>query len=889
MNSRTIRARLFAVAVCSSLASTSPAAGASPQNPAAASTADSVVPRLVRFDGTVTNAKGPVTLTFSMYEFEEGGTPLWSETQQAQPDEQGHYTVLLGATQPDGLPLDLFTSGKARWLGVQPELPGVAEQPRVLLVGMPYALKAADADTLGGLPPSAFAMAGSASSSAGGDAPTTASEVQGGSGAGPQSPPASTITGSGTANMLAMFTGSSTIGNSRITQRGGAAVVSEALQLPALGMANSTQGFSSQPNDSLASAYNSSTNSPITQHFRWQAEPVNNNTASPSGKFSLLFASGSGTTAETGFSFGGDGTLTFVSGQTFPGTGPGTVTSVGSGAGLTGGPITGSGTLSIASAGVTNAMLQNPSLTVSAGTDLTGGGTVSLGSSVSLSLDTAKVPQLNAANSFTGNQSVTGNVSATNQLISTVAPGTAPLAVSSTTQVANLNASFVGGLAASAFAQIALPNTFTGTQTISSGDLTVSRGNLSLTQTTASTVGVVNLGGSPFIHACCGASNHNTFLGGYAGNFSVGSGSSYNTAAGYGALTVLSTGSNDTAAGALALASNTTAPNNAALGYAALYANTTGVGNTAVGSYAGYTYASGNANTTGSNNTFIGYNSGPGVSREIDNATAIGANAMVSESNALVLGATGIDVGIGTSTPSYSLHVGSGNNYSFRVDGPAPGTINPVIASFGGSGDFGIDAVGFPEGRFVVKDGGKIGIGTAYPSNIFTIAQGAGRAIGDGWDTYSSRRWKTNVRPLQGALAKVERLRAVSYDLTTSGKHEIGVIAEEVGEVVPEVVSYESNGRDARGVDYSRLTALLIEATKEQQVLIRRQDERIKAQQAHLVAQQAEIAQLASEVRLIRASLRARRRAGSTLRLAEDRMAPTHAVPDPVNVSTSGQ
>lgn len=60
-------------------------------------------------------------------------------------------------------------------------------------------------------------------------------------------------------------------------------------------------------------------------------------------------------------------------------------------------------------------------------------------------------------------------------------------------------------------------------------------------------------------------------------------------------------------------------------------------------------------------------------------------------------------------------------------------------------------------------------------------------------------------------------MRGVSYDLKDSGKHEIGVIAEEVGAVVPELVSYEENGKDARGVDYSRLTALLIEAAKQQQ------------------------------------------------------------------------
>ena len=84
----------------------------------------------------------------------------------------------------------------------------------------------------------------------------------------------------------------------------------------------------------------------------------------------------------------------------------------------------------------------------------------------------------------------------------------------------------------------------------------------------------------------------------------------------------------------------------------------------------------------------------------------------------------------------------------------------------------------------------------------------------------SSRRWKANIQALEGALEKVERLRGVSFDWKASGKHDIGLIAEEVGAVVPEVVAYEENGQDAIGVDYARLTALLIEAVKEQQTQI---------------------------------------------------------------------
>jgi hypothetical protein len=55
--------------------------------------------------------------------------------------------------------LELFASGEPRWLGAQVQLPGEVEQPRVLLVSVPYALKALDSETLGGLPPSAFVLA----------------------------------------------------------------------------------------------------------------------------------------------------------------------------------------------------------------------------------------------------------------------------------------------------------------------------------------------------------------------------------------------------------------------------------------------------------------------------------------------------------------------------------------------------------------------------------------------------------------------------------------------------------------------------------------------------------------------------------------------------------
>jgi hypothetical protein len=118
----------------------------------------------------------------------------------------------------------------------------------------------------------------------------------------------------------------------------------------------------------------------------------------------------------------------------------------------------------------------------------------------------------------------------------------------------------------------------------------------------------------------------------------------------------------------------------------------------------------------------------------------------------------------------------------------------------------------------ILSSAGRVGIGTGSTPNILTIQQFSSTdPIADAWTIYSSRRWKTNVRPIDRALEKVMQLNGVSYEWIENGKHDIGFIAEDVGQVIPEVVAYEENGVDAKSVDYARLTALLIEAVKEQQ------------------------------------------------------------------------
>lgn len=111
-------------------------------------TSVATVPRLVQFRGVLADRLGhPLTgvqgVTFSFYQEQQGGAPLWLETQNVSADEYGRFVALLGATQPEGLPLDLFTSGYAQWLGVQAAEQD--EQPRILLTSVPYALATVNA------------------------------------------------------------------------------------------------------------------------------------------------------------------------------------------------------------------------------------------------------------------------------------------------------------------------------------------------------------------------------------------------------------------------------------------------------------------------------------------------------------------------------------------------------------------------------------------------------------------------------------------------------------------------------------------------------------------------------------------------------------------------
>jgi len=123
---------------------------------------------------------------------------------------------------------------------------------------------------------------------------------------------------------------------------------------------------------------------------------------------------------------------------------------------------------------------------------------------------------------------------------------------------------------------------------------------------------------------------------------------------------------------------------------------------------------------------------------------------------------------------------------------------------------------GAPSQDFNLFNYGLYGVALSVSRETNRLTAYAG-VTAPAFTTSSSRRWKRNIQTIEGALSLIKRLRGISYDQKEDDKHTIGLIAEEVGEVIPAIVTYEENGQDARGLDYSRLVAVLIEAVKEQQ------------------------------------------------------------------------
>ncbi|MFK5855335.1 MAG: tail fiber domain-containing protein, partial [Bacteroidota bacterium] len=323
------------------------------------------------------------------------------------------------------------------------------------------------------------------------------------------------------------------------------------------------------------------------------------------------------------------------------------------------------------------------------------------------------------------------------------------------------------------------------------------------------------------------AKGGNTAIGYYAmyyANSSTSATISSNTAIGYGALRGSTNSSNNTGTlnvsiGSSTLYNNTSGSYNAVLGHYALNSNTTGSNNVAIGYYAG------DDNLTGNYNILIG-----------DNVNALYG----SSSNRMNIGntiyGTGMyqstyKIGIGVASPDEALDVrgtlqvknssGLGNIIIDGTSGNSEVTFNHGGA-YGGAFGYNItnDNLFLYHGGSVVLKDGQFGVGTTTPGYKLQVGN-----IGDGtsaranaWNTFSDRRWKTNINVIDNPIEKLSMINGYYYNWKDSEDKsiQVGVLAQEVEEVLPEIVSTDAEGY--KSVDYSKITALLIEVNKAQQI-----------------------------------------------------------------------
>ena len=115
---------------------------------------------------------------------------------------------------------------------------------------------------------------------------------------------------------------------------------------------------------------------------------------------------------------------------------------------------------------------------------------------------------------------------------------------------------------------------------------------------------------------------------------------------------------------------------------------------------------------------------------------------------------------------------------------------------------------------------GATGADITHRLTLPNVDGAGGRVKANAYVTYSSQRYKGEIKNIQDPINLLNKLNGVTYEWNDSKRTDIGFIAEEVGKVIPCIVDYEENGVDAIAMDYSRINAVLVEAVKEQNKII---------------------------------------------------------------------
>jgi len=380
---------------------------------------------------------------------------------------------------------------------------------------------------------------------------------------------------------------------------------------------------------------------------------------------------------------------------------------------------------------------------------------------------------------------------------------------------------------------------------------------------------------------------------------------SFNTGLGAGAL-CLNIGDANTAVGTAALLSNFSGFENVANGYEALLKNNTGSYNNAVGAFALYYNMDGSFNNAlgnqalaqnvhASNNTAIGDLALANNDYQGDNEayfnTAVGAQALYSN----IDGYSNTAVGWQALYYNYDGNFNTANG-GFALFSNVNGARNTAIgysALSGSKGELSVSdntAVGF-EALFNNFEGNRnTAVGVNAGSNVFgasnVICIGANVAGANTNDTCfignirgvttinndaipvridsagqlgtesSSRRYKTDIKPLEKASESILSLKPVSfrYKVHKASTPNFGLIAEEVAEVNPDLVIYDADGKPYT-VRYDAVNAMLLNEFLKEHRKVEKQESRIQKQEATIAQQQKQIDTLTAGLERISAEI----------------------------------
>jgi hypothetical protein len=193
----------------------------------------------------------------------------------------------------------------------------------------------------------------------------------------------------------------------------------------------------------------------------------------------------------------------------------------------------------------------------------------------------------------------------------------------------------------------------------------------------------------------------------------------------------------------------------------------------------------------------------------------------------------------------------AGQVYTFAFTAPTAGTITcdgtGLTSSYaGGRHSIGTNwdmwfqtSMARPVSILYTGSNGRVGINTAAPTQALEVA---GNILANNVAVPSSIRFKDRVYPLDDALGNLLKLSGVRFDwkpeyaAQRGFTHDLGFVAEDVEKVFPEVVMHDAAG-NVTGMDYSRLTAVTVQAIKQQQAVI----DSLKAESARRDAETADL------------------------------------------------